>query len=315
VKVFPAGKSAGEIASSTTENQQLASLWSRPLVWILTFQQPTGIRAMCTLFRKSPTARRRRKIRKILINLGLCYRNGLTDPLVTNETKPEAERFHRFTSTTVHHLREPVRMLSVYSEMLRSELESPHGTDPVQSIEFLQQAAHQMQKLLDGLAELAFATDPKLRASRKVRLDLPLRQALLRLDGEIKAADAKVSYTDLPEVLGEIDRLEMVFQHLIGNAIRYRKDLVPEIEVSAEAHGDEWIISISDNGPGILPDFREMIFEPYSRLHGRELHGNGLGLAICREIVESLGGKIWVESRAGGGAVFLFTLPSIAGVV
>jgi signal transduction histidine kinase len=235
---------------------------------------------------------------------------------LTNEPKPEeAARFHRFTSTTVHHLREPVRMLSVYSEMLRSEVEPLQCADAARSIEFVQKAALQMQNLLGGLAEFAFATDPKVRASRKVRLDLPLRQALLRLDDEIRASDAKVSYADLPEVTGEIDRLELVFQHLIGNAIRYRKDRAPEIEVSAESNDDKWIVRVSDNGPGIPPDFREMIFEPYSRLHGRELPGNGLGLAICREIVERLGGKIWVESSARGGAVFLFTLRRIADVV
>jgi signal transduction histidine kinase len=228
---------------------------------------------------------------------------------LTDEPKSEAERFHRFTSTTVHHLREPVRMLGVYTEMLRPQAETQLSSEAVRSIEFLHKAALQMQKLLDGLAEFAFATHRPGRAHRKVRLDLPLRQALLRMNAEIKSADARVSHADLPEVWGDPDRLELVFQHLIGNALRYRKDRISAIDVSAKSDADKWIVQVSDNGPGVPAEFREKIFEPYTRLHGSELPGNGLGLAVCREIVEGLGGIIWVESGPDGGAIFCFTLP------
>ena len=229
---------------------------------------------------------------------------------MTDELKPDPDRFHRFTSTTVHHLREPVRMFSVYTEMLR-QAETELSAEAVRSIEFLRKAAVQMQKLLDGMAEFALATDRTARTYRKVQLDLPLRQALLGLNAEIKADGAKVSYAGLPEVWGDMDRLALVFQHLIRNALRYRRDGTPEVEISAKSDGANWLIQVSDNGPGVATEFREKIFEPYRRLHGRELPGNGLGLAVCREILEGLGGKIWVDSGPAGGAVFCFTLPRL----
>lgn len=234
---------------------------------------------------------------------------GTGGVVVTDEPRTDAERFHRFTSMTVHQLREPVRMLSVYTEILRPQAETQLGSEAVRSIEFLHKAALQMQRLLDGLAEFAFATDRTERVRRKVRLDLALRQVLLQMNADIKSAEAKISHDGLPAVWGDPDRVEMVFRHLIGNALRYRKELTPEVEVSAKSDHDNWMIQVSDNGPGVAAEFHEKIFEPYSRLHGSELPGNGLGLAVCREIVEALGGKIWVESGPDGGAVFCFTVP------
>jgi signal transduction histidine kinase len=250
---------------------------------------------------------------KVFKKHDLCYFLGSpmrgTGESSDREARPEVERFHRFTSTTVHQFREPARMLSVYTEILRSEAGTQLGPEGVRAVEFLHKAALQMQNLLDGLAEFALATDQKRRGDRKVALDLPLRQALLRLRTQIQEAGAKISYTALPEVWADTDRLELIFEHLIGNALRYRKDGIPEIEVSAKSDENTWTIRVSDNGPGVASEFREKIFEPYTRLHGREVPGNGLGLAVCREIVEGLGGKIWLESGPDGGAVFCFALP------
>lgn len=225
-----------------------------------------------------------------------------------NQPPADNERFQRFTSTTVHHLREPVRMIAAYTEVLQSAAAGLSG-DALQSLEFLGKAALQMQRLLDGLSEFAAATAKLPRPPTLVRLELPLRQALLGLDADLKTAHAKVSYGDLPRVAGDYDRLQVVFHHLIQNALQYRdpgRNL--EISVQARLEGEEWVIEVRDNGPGIPPEFAERVFELYSRLHGRTHPGNGLGLPICRAIIESLGGRMWVEAKAGEGATFCFTL-------
>lgn len=226
-----------------------------------------------------------------------------------SQSPAENERFQRFTSTTVHHLREPVRMIAVYSEMLQAAAGGLSG-DALLSLEFLGKAALQMQRLLDGLSEFAAATAKPPRPPSMIQLALPLRQALMKLDPDLKTAHAKVSYADLPDVCGDYDRLQVVFHHLIRNALQYREATRdPEISIQARPAGEEWVIEVRDNGPGIPPEFADRVFELYSRLHGKSHPGNGLGLPICRAIIESLGGKMWVESKPGEGAAFCFTLP------
>ena len=201
-------------------------------------------------------------------------------------------------------------MISVYTEMLRSSATDRLGGEALDAIDFLQRAALQMQNLLDGLAELASATSKPLHRSSLLRLDLPLRQALLLLEPELKASGARVSYSDLPLVPGEFDQLQLVFQHLIRNAVRYRDGLPLEIAVSARRTGQEWVVEVRDTGPGVPAEFHERIFELYTRLHGKNIPGNGLGLSICKAILEHHGGRIWLESAAGDGARFCFSLPA-----
>ena len=221
----------------------------------------------------------------------------------------EDERFHKFASTTVHHLSEPVRMIGVYVDMLEVAAGSQLNREALQSIEYLRTAAEQMQRLQDGLAEFASATGKTSRPHALVRLELPLRQALLNLDQELKGANAKVSFHDLPTVYGDFDRLQLVFEHLLKNSVRYSGGRTPEITVACEKTDNEWVVEVRDNGPGIEPEFQDRIFELYTRLHGKSIPGNGLGLAICRSIVASHGGEIWVESGPGNGSGFCFNLP------
>jgi signal transduction histidine kinase len=106
---------------------------------------------------------------------------------------------------------------------------------------------------------------------------------------------------------------EQVFQNLIGNSIKYRREgVVPEIHVSAQVEGDSWIFSVRDNGIGIEPRYQSDVFQPFRRLHGRDIPGSGIGLATCKKIVEAHGGAIWVESQPGSGSTFFFRLPRVA---
>ncbi len=220
------------------------------------------------------------------------------------------DRLKKFAYTTVHNFQEPVRMVSLYTEILQSASAGKLDGDALQAVNLLQKAALQMKNLLGGLAELLVATDHHLRTQTMVHLSLPLRQALLHLDLELKSAQAKISYGDLPSVSGDFDCLQLVFQHLIGNAVRYRTNVTPEISISARRADHEWVLTVQDNGPGIAPEYHANIFEPYTRLHGRNIPGNGLGLAICQAIVETHLGKLWVESQPGKGSTFCFTLPA-----
>ncbi len=229
-------------------------------------------------------------------------------PCGPNPGTAENADFQKFTAITVHHLSEPVRMIAVYTEMLCANA-GPLNEDGVHSVEFLRKASLQMQKLLDGLAEFGDASSKSSRPPSILRLDLPLRQALQALEDELKPAAARVSYSGLPTVSGDFDRLQIVFRHLIRNAVIYCADRPPDITIQAQPAGCEWVVSVSDNGPGIEPAFMDRIFEPYTRLHGKSIPGNGLGLAICRAIVEGHGGRMWVESKPGEGASFFFTIP------
>lgn len=220
----------------------------------------------------------------------------------------ELDRFHKFASTTVHHLREPVRMINIYTEMLQAlELAGEAG----ESLGFLRHSASQMQKLLDGLAEFASVSAGIARVY-SLSLNLPLRQALLALNSEIKLVEAVISCDDLPVVPCDFDQMQLVFHHLIRNALQYSVGPKPQISVSAISHPTEWVIQVRDNGPGIAAEFQQRVFELYSRLHGGKSHpGNGLGLAVCKAIVESHKGRIWVESTEGAGATFCFALPHV----
>ena len=136
--------------------------------------------------------------------------------------------------------------------------------------------------------------------------------ALGDLRKSIEDSRAAVSAGPLPTVLADEMQLTQLFQNLIGNAIKYRNERKPEIHVAAKPNGDQWIFSVQDNGIGIDPQYSERIFQMFQRLHTREEYsGTGIGLAICRKIVERHGGKIWVESQPGQGSTFLFTIPGV----
>jgi light-regulated signal transduction histidine kinase (bacteriophytochrome) len=144
-----------------------------------------------------------------------------------------------------------------------------------------------------------------------VSCEIVLNQALSNLQNLIEQSGAVVTRSQLPGVKGDDIQLTQLFQNLIGNAIKFSRDRAPRIHVAAEQRGDDWVFFVRDNGIGIEPEYFERIFSIFQRLHDREKYpGTGIGLAICKKVVERHGGKIWVESEPGSGSTFYFTIPA-----
>ncbi len=144
-----------------------------------------------------------------------------------------------------------------------------------------------------------------------VDCNLLMRQILKNLEAAIREKNAVIKHDALPTVLANSSQLQQVLQNLVNNAIKFHGDKAPEIEVRAERNGMEWEFSVSDNGIGIAPEHADRIFVIFQRLHTREEYpGNGIGLSICKKIVERHGGRIWAESGARGGTTFHFTVPA-----
>jgi len=167
-----------------------------------------------------------------------------------------------------------------------------------------------MQTLIDDLLTFSRVGRRNWRV-KKLNLNQILQSALDNLERSIRESKAKISSDLLPEVSGDDSQMILLFQNLIGNAIKFcKKDCIPEVEIKVKKEENFWLFSVADNGIGIKKDYFDKIFVIFQRLHSKiEYPGSGIGLAICKRTVEYLGGKIWVESNVGEGSVFYFTLP------
>jgi light-regulated signal transduction histidine kinase (bacteriophytochrome) len=204
---------------------------------------------------------------------------------------------------TCHELRTHLRSIQIQAQRL---LKNDENCSPAALIAG---SSKGLDLLADGLTSYAAALDIDEGSFQTVRMDVILRTVLAGLDQERRANDAEVTYTELPAVLGDPDRLADLLKNLLRNTLRHRAQAPPRIRVTAERQSNHWVLAVKDNGPGIERDYLESVFKPFERLHGREREGPGLGLTICRAIVERHGGTIWVESDLGNGCTFRFTLP------
>ena len=216
----------------------------------------------------------------------------------------------QFAHVASHDLQEPLRTMSVYAQMLTNKYQGKLDADADRFLNFLVNASTRMSVLVrDLLAYARIATEEERPSS--IALDEDLEAALTHLGQAIQESEASITHDPMPTL--PVDRGQMVrlFQNLIGNAVKYRKpNEPPKIHVSAEQNETEWVIAIRDNGIGFDPQFASAIFTPFKRLHSSdEYPGTGVGLAICRRIVQSQGGRIWAESQPGEGATIYFTLP------
>jgi PAS domain S-box-containing protein len=217
----------------------------------------------------------------------------------------------QFAYVASHDLREPLRQVSSYVSLLERRYGQSLDQDGRDFINFAREGAQRMNQLVIDLLEFSRIGHDKLPLE-VVPLSEVTREAIALLRSTIADSGAVVrSSDDLPAILAVRAELVRLFQNLIGNAIKYRSpDRVPEVEISAHLAGSEWVIQVADNGIGIDPEFRDKIFGIFQRLHTRDkFEGTGIGLAICKKIVERMGGRIWVESRPGAGSIFLIALP------
>jgi len=218
-----------------------------------------------------------------------------------------------FTYVASHDLQEPVRKLMAFSDWLRKDLGDSLPPRAEQDLGFIVDAAQRMQRLVGDL--LALSRTGKVSMTReKVALDDAVNRALETLELKIAESGAALSRVPLPSVRGDLTLLSQLYQNLIGNALKFITAPIPEISLTADQVNGEWVFGVRDNGIGIDPKYIEQIFQPFKRLHGRgQFDGSGIGLSICRKVVERHGGRIWVESEEGRGAHFKFTLGKTVG--
>jgi signal transduction histidine kinase len=219
------------------------------------------------------------------------------------------EDLERFAFVASHDLQEPLRMMTVYSQLLVKEY--PNGTDPQIDtyVERVVGGARRMRELLADLlayTEIAAANDDQ---SESVDLNIVLEKVTQNLRVSMEETGAVLTTDLLPAVTAHESHLVSLLQNLIANAIKYRSDEPPRIHISVERRDQRLRFSIKDNGMGIEEQYHSRIFMAFKRLHGKNIPGTGIGLAICQRIVERYGGQIWVESELGSGSTFFFTLP------
>jgi PAS domain S-box-containing protein len=215
-----------------------------------------------------------------------------------------------FAYVTSHDLQEPLRTIASFAQLLGQRYHDRLDEQANEFIDYIVSGVHRMKTLIDALLHYSQVVNGEPAPLLPVRLADVVHAATMNLQGVIEESHSRVTYGELPTVRGSHLQLVQLFQNLIGNAIKYRGADAPEVSINAESHGGEWIISVRDNGIGISREHLDRIFGVFKRLHGREIPGTGIGLAICRRIVERHGGRIWVESAPGAGSTFYFTLPN-----
>jgi light-regulated signal transduction histidine kinase (bacteriophytochrome) len=246
--------------------------------------------------------------RKIIENaLQVSNKNLEQKATELRESNAELERFAYIVS---HDLQEPLRMVSSFMKLLEQKYKGQLDEKGEKYINFAVDGADRMKQLIMDLLEYS-RTGTNRDVPIETDMNDVMKEVMSVLRNSIIENNAIVEVGQLP-VLPKARRLQMfqLMQNLLGNALKYHSDKKPLIKIDAKCEAHQWLFSVQDNGIGIDPAYHEKIFVIFQRLHGRnEFSGTGIGLAICKKIVDKLGGKIWVESEPGVGSTFYFTVP------
>lgn len=227
---------------------------------------------------------------------------------VADELMRSNKELEQFAYVSSHDLQEPLRMVSSYVQLLSRRYKGKLDSDADEFIGFAVEGVNRMKVLINDL--LAFSrVGTRGNEFAPVALEEALEQVLRNLEITIEDNQAVITRDPLPQVLADDGQMVQLFQNLVGNAIKFHSEAPPKVHVGVRREDDHWLLFVRDNGIGIDPEFSERVFVIFQRLHSREEYqGTGIGLAICRKIVERHGGRIWVESQPGKGATFYFTL-------
>lgn len=237
--------------------------------------------------------------------------SGLEQAL--ERTMAELERsnaeLEQFAYIISHDLQEPLRMVASYTQLLEKRYKGSLDADADEFIAYAVDGARRMQNMIQSLLSYS-RVGTRGKPFEPTECESVFKQALANLKVTIDESGAGVTHDPLPRVMADETQLIQLFQNLLANAIKFRGEEQPRIHVSAKEDSNECLFSVSDNGIGINPGYFDRIFVIFQRLHGREEYpGTGIGLSVCKRIVERHGGRIWVESQPGEGSTFHFTIP------
>jgi len=227
----------------------------------------------------------------------------------TAELARSNTELEQFAYVASHDLQEPLRMISGFTQLLARRYRDRLDENAYEFIDYIVDGATRMQRMIEDLlaySRVGTRGKPFELISCKDIFD----QVIANLKVTIGENNAQVTHDPLPAIMADSTQMTQLFQNLISNAIKFRGEEPPRVHISVKRAGNEWVFSVQDNGIGIAPEFFDRLFQIFQRIHtGREYPGTGIGLAICKKIVERHGGRIWVESEVGRGSTFYFTIP------
>ena len=233
---------------------------------------------------------------------------------VGKQTETEKENYAEwsaFMDRLVHDLREPLRSINVFAELLEESTKEKLDSETGQFVAEIRGGASRMQVLLEGLAGYSLAIHEASAEGASTSLQSALKIVQANMGEKIRAAGATVTAGELPRVSLSLERAMQVFEHLLSNSLRFRSEEPPQIYISAtDEDGGMCAVSVRDNGIGIPEEFHETVFRPFVRVEGKKYPGAGMGLAICRRIVEAHGGTMRMASAPDRGVICTFTLPA-----
>ncbi len=260
--------------------------------WVLDREAPIGRSVMEV--NTDITRRRQAELEQATLNLELARSN---------------EALAQFSNVASHDLKEPLRTIVSFLSLLKQKFHGKVDEQADEYIRLVMDASQRMRNLIDDL--LIYATvEAQPKEFEEVESDSVLKEVSMNLKASIEESGAEITFSPLPTVRADRSEVIQLFQNLISNAIKYRKaEVKPSIHIQVEQKSNDWVFSVRDNGIGFPDESRDRIFEPFRRLHGREVPGTGIGLSTCKKIVQRHGGKIWAESVPALGSTFYFTLP------
>ena len=228
-----------------------------------------------------------------------------------DELKRSNKELEQFAYVSSHDLQEPIRMVTLYSQLLERRYKDKLDDDADDFIEYIVEGAQRMKQLIDDLLAYSRVTS-QAKEFENVNLETLLNTVISNLSVTIDENNANITHDPLPTISADPSQMGQVFQNLITNAIKFHGQKTPEIHISVQnqKYYKECTFAVKDNGIGIDPKHQELIFEVFKRLHTREEYpGTGIGLSIVKKIINNHGGQIWVESEPGKGTTFYFTIP------